>query len=131
MEMPNDSGRDRLVEAIMEFLIGQDLLAAPDIRTELEREIDRAGPHAVRALKDRIVADYGWDYYPRDPLAQRVHHLLADRFLAPGSELRGTDQLATLAGAPVVIVANHLCTPMRMSSRCCSSGRAGGRLRIG
>ncbi len=108
MENPDNLGRDRLVAAIMESMIGQDLLSAPDVQAELEREVDEAGAGAVLALKERIGAEYGWEYYPRDPLAQRVHHLLADRFLAPGSELRGAEQLAGLDDAPVVIVANHL-----------------------
>lgn len=94
--------------AIVESMPVHDLLAAADIRAELEREVDHAGPAAVLALKERIVADSGWDYYPRDPIAQRVHHLLADRFLAPGSELRGAHHLDALGNAPVVMMANHL-----------------------
>ena len=76
-----ESNRDRLVDAILEFLPGQDLLTVRDIRAVLETEIDRAGPEAVVALKARLTADQGWDYYPPDPLARSVHHLLADRFL--------------------------------------------------
>ena len=108
MEVQDTSSRDRLVAAILEFLAGQDLLAARDIRLELEREIDDAGPDAVLALKSRLTSDNGWDYYPRDPLAQGIHHRLADRFLAQGSELRGAHHLTDLAGAPVVLCSNHL-----------------------
>ena len=108
MDNPHNASRDRLVAAIMESMVGHDLLGAPDIRAELEREVDRAGADAVLALKERLGADGGWDYYPRDPLAQRVHHLLADRFLAPGSELLGVSHLAALGDEPVVLVANHL-----------------------
>jgi 1-acyl-sn-glycerol-3-phosphate acyltransferase len=60
------------------------------------------------ALKTRLVADNGWDYYSRDPLAQRIHHLLADRILGLGSELREAHYLTQVDRAPVVIVANHL-----------------------
>jgi 1-acyl-sn-glycerol-3-phosphate acyltransferase len=60
------------------------------------------------ALKTRLFADNGWDYYSRDPLAQRIHHLLAERFLDYGSELREGRHLALVDRAPVVIVANHL-----------------------
>src|SRR5581483_4022601 len=101
------SSRDRLIAAILEFLVGRDLLAAPDIRAELERELDEAGPDALRALKTRLTADNGWDYYPPDPLAQRVHLRLADRFLTRDSQLRGTDHLRPLSDAPVVLFANH------------------------
>lgn len=97
-----------LIAAILDFLAGQDLLTLNDIRAALDTEIDRAGPEALVALKARLTADTGWDYYPGDPLARRIHHLLADRFLDPGSQLLGAQQLAAVAGAPVVIVANHL-----------------------
>jgi 1-acyl-sn-glycerol-3-phosphate acyltransferase len=108
MEISNASSRDRLVAAIVEFLPGQDLLAVADIRAELEREIDAAGADAVLALKSRLAMDIGWDYYPRDPLAQTIHHRLAHRFLAPGSELRGGHHLTDVGAAPVVLFANHL-----------------------
>jgi 1-acyl-sn-glycerol-3-phosphate acyltransferase len=108
MSTPDASSRNKLVAAILEFLVGEDLLAARDIRAELEREIDEAGTNAVLALKAALTTDTGWDYYPRDPLAQGIHHRLADRFLAQGSELRGTHHLTGLTGAPVVVLANHL-----------------------
>jgi 1-acyl-sn-glycerol-3-phosphate acyltransferase len=100
--------RSALVSAILSFLQNQDLLALDDIRRWLEDEIDAAGPDALAALRSRLTTDLGWDYYERDPLAQRIHRLLADRFLAPGSELRNAHHLAAIAGAPVVLVANHL-----------------------
>ena len=105
---PTSLSRETLIDAILEFLAGQDLLTLQDIRAALEIEIDRAGRDALLALKARLVADDGWAYYPRDPLAQRIHHLLASRFLAGGSELRDAHYLGTVTNAPVVIVANHL-----------------------
>ena len=105
---PTGLTRDVLIGAILEFLAEKDLLAREDIRAALAREIDRAGLDALLALKARLVADSGWDYYPRDPLAQRIHHLLADRFLDHGSELREAHHVTRVANAPVVIVANHL-----------------------
>ena len=105
---PAGSSREVLIDAILEFLADQDLLTLQDIRAALTSEIDSAGPDALQPLKSRLVADTGWDYYPRDPLAQRIHHLLADRYLGHASELRGTQHLTPVAGAPVVVVANHL-----------------------
>jgi 1-acyl-sn-glycerol-3-phosphate acyltransferase len=105
---PVDPGRETLIDAILAFLADQDLLTLQDIRAALEREIDDAGPDAVLALKARLSADSGWDYSPRDPLAERIHTLLADRFLAPGSELRDAHHLARVDGVPVVLVSNHL-----------------------
>ena len=37
------SGRDALIEAILEFLADQELLTLQEIRIALEREIDSAG----------------------------------------------------------------------------------------
>ena len=105
---PNASSRDALVAAILEFFVGHDLLALQDIRTALEREIDDAGPGALVALRGRLAADNGWDYYPRDPLAQRIHHLLADRFLNDGSQIQAAHYLDHLGDAPLTIVSNHL-----------------------
>lgn len=108
MALPAGPSRDVLIEAILAFLADQDLLTLHDIRAALEQEVDEAGPDALLALKARLVADNGWAYHPRDPLAQRLHHLLADRLLCQGSELRGGHHLALTAESPVVIVANHL-----------------------
>jgi 1-acyl-sn-glycerol-3-phosphate acyltransferase len=105
---PADLSREALIDAILAFLADQDLLTLQDIRAALEREIDDAGPGAVLGLKARLGADSGWDYSPRDPLAQRIHALLADRFLAPGSELLEGHHLARVRGVPVVLVSNHL-----------------------
>jgi 1-acyl-sn-glycerol-3-phosphate acyltransferase len=105
---PEGLSRDALIEGILGFLATQDLLTLRDVRAALEREIDGTDPAALFALKNRLSEDHGWDYYPRDPLAQRIHHLLADRFLAQGSELREAQHLTRVANAPVVIVANHL-----------------------
>lgn len=105
---PGGSSREVLIDAICAFLADQDLLTLRDIRAALEREVDGAGPDALLALKARLIADNGWDYYPRDPLARRIHHLLADRFLGHGSQLHGAHHMASLTKAPVVIVANHL-----------------------
>jgi 1-acyl-sn-glycerol-3-phosphate acyltransferase len=100
------ASRDRLVDAIQEFLAERDLLTAAEIRAELEREIDSAGADALVKLKERLTLDRGWDYYPPDPLARRIHHLLADRFLRDESRVEGADRLP--AGAQTIIVANHL-----------------------
>lgn len=102
------ASRDRLVAAILAFLNGPDLLTVEDIRAALEREIDDAGPAALMALKERLATNQGWDYCPPDPLARRIHHLLADRFLRTDSQLAGAEQLSGTETAPVVLFANHL-----------------------
>jgi 1-acyl-sn-glycerol-3-phosphate acyltransferase len=100
--------REQLLTAILEFLAVQDLLTLEEIRAALEKEIDGAGPEALFALKQRLTTDIGWGYYSRDPLAQRIHHLLADRFLDSDSHVSGVEPLGLLGTAPVVICANHL-----------------------
>lgn len=96
-----------LIDAILKFL-GKDLLGMHDVRAALEREIHAAGPDALAALWARLTADNGWHYYPHDPLARRIHHLLAHRFLAAGSQLRNAHYLPAVANSPVVLAANHL-----------------------
>jgi 1-acyl-sn-glycerol-3-phosphate acyltransferase len=101
--------RHQLVGAITAFLSDQDAPALAAIREVLEREIDEAGPDAVANLSHRLAASgAGWDYYPGDPLARRIHEVLANTMLQPGSELFGIDHINTLGDAPIVIFANHL-----------------------
>lgn len=101
--------RETLIAAITTFLSGQDPGKLDEIREALGRDIDAAGQHALMTLVQRLATDGGdWSYYPPDPLARRIHHLLADRILQPGSGLFGTEHLAAPAGAHVVIFSNHL-----------------------
>jgi len=102
------TAKDALVEAIVAFIGGQNLLDRAEVRTALEREIDRDGPDALVALLAHLSTDQGWAYYPPDPLARRVHHLLAGRFLTAESQVAGAAHAATVSGAPVVLAANHL-----------------------
>src|SRR4030095_965622 len=74
----------------------------------LEREIDAAGPEALVSLKAHLAADDGWTYYPPDPLARRIHHLLADRFLRGGASVEGLHPLDAVAAGRLTIWANHL-----------------------
>jgi 1-acyl-sn-glycerol-3-phosphate acyltransferase len=100
--------RNRLVDAILQFLALQGQSDLEEIRADLEREIDRFGPAALSALEERMAADDGWDYHDPDPIARSVHHLLSDWFLDRDSRLDGAHHLAPVAGAPVVVCANHL-----------------------
>jgi len=101
--------RETLIAAITTFLGGRDPRMLDEIRDALARDIDAAGPEAVKTLVGRLATDgVDWSYYPPDPLARHIHHLLADRILQPGSGLFGGEHLAAVAEAPVVIFANHL-----------------------
>src|SRR5215471_10747272 len=118
------ASRDAVVGAILDFLGRGGLLPLDDVRAALEREIDAAGPDALVSLKARLAADDGWTYYPVDPLARRLHHLLADRFLERGSRVEGLDHLDALGAGPLTIFATTCPTPTRTPSTCCSSARA-------
>ena len=106
--MPSTRTRERIVSGVIDFLNGQDQLAIAEIRTALEREIDDAGPASLIALKERLTVDDGRAYYAPDPLAQRIHHLLAARFVRADSQITGLQHLDIVANQPVVIVSNHL-----------------------
>lgn len=97
-----------LVAAITTFLAGQDLLTLAEIRTALGRELDAAGPAALIQLHERLTAGTDWDFYPADPLAKRVHRVLAERLLEPGSTLSGIEHVSTIARRAVVVFGNHL-----------------------
>jgi len=100
--------RETVVTAILDFLGRGGLLPLDDVRVALEREIDAAGPDALVSLKARLAADDGWTYYAPDPLARRIHHLLADRFLERGSTVEGLGHLEGLGRGPLTLLANHL-----------------------
>ena len=101
--------RDPLVTAITQVLSGYDAITVAAVRHRLEREIDSAGPAALAALSARLESSGSdWTYFPPDPLARRVHHVVADGILDPASRLEGTEHLSAVAGRPVVILANHL-----------------------
>jgi 1-acyl-sn-glycerol-3-phosphate acyltransferase len=102
------ASRDAVITAILDFLGRGGLLPLDDIRAALEHEIDAAGPEALVSLKARLAADNGWTYYPPDPLARRIHHLLADRFLERGSTVDGLHYLEAAGPGPITIWANHL-----------------------
>lgn len=101
--------RDGLIAHISAFLYGYEGEKLEEIRQALGREIDAAGPDALRMLNRRLaVAGNDWDFYAHDPLTRRIHHLLADRVLEPQSGLHGVEHVAAAAGGPIVIFSNHL-----------------------
>jgi 1-acyl-sn-glycerol-3-phosphate acyltransferase len=103
-----DSAREALIGAVLEFLSSEDLPARRDIRGALERELGAAGDTALASLLQRLSMDLGWDYYPSDSLARRIHHVLADRFLASESSVNGAENLAIARRGRVAIFSNHL-----------------------
>jgi 1-acyl-sn-glycerol-3-phosphate acyltransferase len=102
-------GREQIVAATMAFLGGDDAHRVAAIRDPLERALDAAGPEAVNQLGERLTTSGAdWDFYPADPVARRIHHVLAATVLEPDSGVSGLEHVSAVAGAPVVIIANHL-----------------------
>ncbi len=98
-----------LISTIATFLSGQDLVETDDIHRSLENEITAAGPAAVSRLLERLSdGDGAWQYYPPDPLARRMHHVLAAKLLHPDCALSGLANLEAVRGQPVVMFSNHL-----------------------
>jgi 1-acyl-sn-glycerol-3-phosphate acyltransferase len=108
-DLRSGCGRAPLVDAITMFLAREHASNINEIRACLEQTLDEAGPDAFVTLGDRLArAGSDWDYYPRDPLARRIHHALADPVLQHPPELVGLEHLDAVEGQPVVMFANHL-----------------------
>ena len=103
-----DAPRDALIGAVLEFLGSEDPLTRQEIRRALEDVLGAAGEAALATLYERLSMDSGWDYYPPDAVARRIHHVLADRFLDSGSSVHGAEHLAITKRFPVAIFSNHL-----------------------
>jgi 1-acyl-sn-glycerol-3-phosphate acyltransferase len=101
--------REPLVNAISTFLAHVQTPGLPDIRVTLERTIDEAGPEGLDSLARRLAqAGTDWSYFPHDPLARQIHHVLAAPVLQHAPVVSGAEHLAAAAGQPLVILANHL-----------------------
>ena len=102
-------GRQPLVEAITTFLAYRHSSSLGEIRAALERTIDEAGPEAIGMLSERLMhVGSDWNYFPRDPLASRIHHVLAGPVLQQEPVVSGDGHLDLVADKPVVMFANHL-----------------------
>src|SRR4029079_18391016 len=79
-----------------------------EIRACLERAIDAEGPGAIDNMSARLAgAGVDSSYYPRDPLARRIHHALAPRVLHD-PVVAGINHLDEVITKPLVLFANHL-----------------------
>jgi 1-acyl-sn-glycerol-3-phosphate acyltransferase len=109
MNAETECGREPLVDAIAGFLTHMNVSRIAEIRATVGRVIDEAGPEAIEDLRRRLIqAGTEWNYFPKDPLARRVHHVLADWVLREKPVLLGRKNLDVVGRDPVVIFANHL-----------------------
>jgi 1-acyl-sn-glycerol-3-phosphate acyltransferase len=100
---------EALIEAITSFLGKQAPATLEGIHASLQREVEAAGRPVLAQLGHRL-AESGtdWGYFPPDPLARRIHHVIAEYMLGEGSALYGAEHAEAVAGEPVIIFANHL-----------------------
>jgi len=102
-------GRHQLITAITQFLANQDPDSLSAMRGMVTGEIDNAPEGSLEALARRLAeAGDDWSYFESDPLARRLHQVLADRILKPDSALFGIEHVQAVAGRPVVLFPNHL-----------------------
>jgi len=100
---------ETLFSAVDGLMAGQDARVLEHVHARLSRVIEEAGPEAFTALNKRLVAaGAGWEYFPPDPLARRIHHVLADLVLDSSSMFSGIEHVHAVDRRPVAIVANHL-----------------------
>jgi hypothetical protein len=89
---PQVVSREALISAITTFLSGWETI--DEISECLKRELDAAGPRAlIRLSRALSTAGADWSYYARDPLARRIHQVLADRILLPDTSLHVLEHL--------------------------------------
>jgi 1-acyl-sn-glycerol-3-phosphate acyltransferase len=101
--------REALIEAITSFIGRQEPATLEGIRLSLHREVEAAGRPALLQLAHRLAASgTDWGYFPPDPLARRIHHVIAEYMLGEGSVLHGAEHAQAVTGEPVLIFANHL-----------------------
>ena len=108
-DVPTLLAPDTLVGAITAFLHSQPPRSLVLIRRALNQAIDQAGADAMAQLTAQLATTGAdWDYYPSNPLARRIHRVLADQLLDSRSTLVGLDNVDRAAHKRVVIFANHL-----------------------
>jgi 1-acyl-sn-glycerol-3-phosphate acyltransferase len=101
--------RAQLVDAIAAYVASRGGIDPAVVRGPVLRAIEELGEDSVTQLQARLAqSSDAWSYYPRDPLAQRVHHALAGLVLHHPPAISGRDHLEQIRGKAVVIVANHL-----------------------
>ena len=101
--------RAQLVNAIAAFVAQKGGVDPAVVRGPVEQAISELGEDSVGALQTRLAqSSDAWAYYPRDPLAQRVHHQLAGLVLQHPPIVTGIAHLDAIRGQGVVVVANHL-----------------------
>jgi len=98
-----------LVERILAFVGEQPSESLAVLRARLEHLLAGELDVSVRALVERLTTTGSeFTYYPPDPLARKIQHVVADFVLKDDSVLLGSEHLAGLDDRPLLLVSNHL-----------------------
>ena len=103
------SAAQALVERILAFAGERPPEELAALRSGLEQLLASERDEAVRTLVQRLLTTGGdFAYYPPDPLARKVQHVVAEFALKDDSTLTGVEHLTRVADRPLVLLSNHL-----------------------
>ena len=98
-----------IVERILAFAGERPPDERTALRVRLEQLLASEPDDAVRTFVDRILTTgTEFTYFPPDPLARRVQHVVADFVLGSDAELFGSEALAEVGDRPLLLLSNHL-----------------------
>jgi 1-acyl-sn-glycerol-3-phosphate acyltransferase len=98
-----------IVERILAFAGERPPEERAVLRVRLEQLLASEPDDAVRTFVDRILTTGSeFAYFPPDPLARRVQHVVADFVLNADSELLGAEHLTAPGDRPLLLLSNHL-----------------------
>jgi 1-acyl-sn-glycerol-3-phosphate acyltransferase len=98
-----------IVERILAFAGERPPEERTALRGRLEQLLANEPDDAVRTFVDRILTTGSeFNYFPPDPLARRVQHVVADFVLKGDAELLGSEHLSEVGDRPLLLLSNHL-----------------------
>jgi 1-acyl-sn-glycerol-3-phosphate acyltransferase len=98
-----------IVERILAFAGERPPEERDALRVRLEQLLASEPDDAVRTFVDRILTTGSeFTYFPPDPLARRVQHVVADFVLQGDAELLGSEHLSEVGDRPLLLLSNHL-----------------------
>jgi 1-acyl-sn-glycerol-3-phosphate acyltransferase len=103
------SAAQLIVERILAFAGERPPDELASFRVRLEQLLASEPGDAVRTFVDRILTTGSeFTYFPPDPLARRVQHVVAEFVLKPDSQVLGAEHLTGVIDRPLLLLSNHL-----------------------
>ncbi len=98
-----------IVERILTFAGERPPEELAALRVRLEQLLASEPADAVRTFVDRLLTTGSeFTFYPPDPLARSVQHVVAEFVLQPDSALLGAEHLTGVLDRPLLLLSNHL-----------------------